>query len=227
MSTVRAPAPGGGTPRVFLVDDHALFRSGVRSELGDQVEVVGEADDVEPAIALIAEYLPDVVLLDVHLPGGGGQAVVTAVKATSPQVRFLALSASDAPEDVIAVIRAGARGYVTKTISGAELVAAVRRVAAGDVVFSPRLAGFVLDAFSAIPEAGQGRATFDPELDQLTAREREVLRLIARGYTYKEIARELYISIKTVESHVSSVLRKLQLSTRHQLTRWAAERRLT
>jgi DNA-binding NarL/FixJ family response regulator len=212
---------------VFLVDDHALFRSGVRSELGDQVEVVGEADDVEPAIALIAEQLPDVVLLDVHLPGGGGQAVVTAVKATQPQVRFLALSASDAPEDVIAVIRAGARGYVTKTISGTELVAAVRRVAAGDVVFSPRLAGFVLDAFAAIPQAGAGTPSFDPELDQLTAREREVLRLIARGYTYKEIARELYISVKTVESHVSSVLRKLQLSTRHQLTRWATERRLT
>jgi DNA-binding NarL/FixJ family response regulator len=212
---------------VFLVDDHALFRSGVRSELGDQVEVVGEAEDVEPAIALIAEQLPDVVLLDVHLPGGGGQAVVTAIKATQPQVRFLALSASDAPEDVIAVIRAGARGYVTKTISGAELVDAVRRVAAGDVVFSPRLAGFVLDAFAALPQDGAGAPSFDPELDQLTAREREVLRLIARGYTYKEIARELYISIKTVESHVSSVLRKLQLSTRHQLTRWATERRLT
>jgi DNA-binding NarL/FixJ family response regulator len=225
VSTSRAQAPGD-RPRVFLVDDHALFRSGVRSELGDQVEVVGEADDVEPAIALIAERLPDVVLLDVHLPGGGGQAVVTAIKATQPQVRFLALSASDAPEDVIAVIRAGARGYVTKTISGAELVDAVRRVAAGDVVFSPRLAGFVLDAFAAFPQGSAGSPSFDPELDQLTAREREVLRLIARGYTYKEIARELYISIKTVESHVSSVLRKLQLSTRHQLTRWATERRL-
>jgi DNA-binding NarL/FixJ family response regulator len=209
------------------VDDHGLFRSGVRSELGDQVEVVGEADDVEPAIALIAESVPDVVLLDVHLPGGGGQAVVTAIKATHPQVRFLALSASDAPEDVIAVIRAGARGYVTKTISGAELVDAVRRVAADDTVFSPRLAGFVLDAFAALPAAGEGRPSFDPELDQLTPREREVLRLIARGYTYREIARELFISVKTVESHVSSVLRKLQLSTRHQLTRWAAERRLT
>jgi DNA-binding NarL/FixJ family response regulator len=216
---------GDGRPRVFLVDDHGLFRSGVRSELGGQVEVVGEAEDVEPAIALIAETLPDVVLLDVHLPGGGGQAVVTAIKADHPQVRFLALSASDAPEDVIAVIRAGARGYVTKTISGAELVDAVRRVAAGDAVFSPRLAGFVLDAFAAVPAAG-GAPSFDPELDQLTPREREVLRLIARGYTYREIARELYISVKTVESHVSSVLRKLQLSTRHQLTRWAAERRL-
>ena len=215
-------------PRVFIVDDHALFRSGVRSELGDGVEVVGEADDVEPAIAGITACLPDVVLLDVHLPGGGGQAVVTALKTTHPEVRFLALSASDAPEDVIAVIRAGARGYVTKTISGTELVDAVRRVAAGDAVFSPRLAGFVLDAFAtAGPAAGAGRPSFDPELDQLTPREREVLRLIARGYTYKEIARELYISIKTVETHVSSVLRKLQLSTRHQLARWATERRLT
>jgi DNA-binding NarL/FixJ family response regulator len=227
MNASGTDAPSDDRPRVFIVDDHGLFRSGVRSELGDQVEVVGEADDVEPAIALIAESVPDVVLLDVHLPGGGGQAVVTAIKATHPQVRFLALSASDAPEDVIAVIRAGARGYVTKTISGAELVDAVRRVAADDTVFSPRLAGFVLDAFAALPAAGEGRPSFDPELDQLTPREREVLRLIARGYTYREIARELFISVKTVESHVSSVLRKLQLSTRHQLTRWAAERRLT
>jgi DNA-binding NarL/FixJ family response regulator len=224
---VTVPAPGAARPRVFIVDDHGLFRSGVRSELGDEVDVVGEAGDVAPAITLIAECLPDVVLLDVHLPGGGGQDVVTATKAAHPQVRFLALSASDAPEDVIAVIRAGARGYVTKTISGAELVDAVYRVAAGDAVFSPRLAGFVLDAFAALGPADAGRQTFDPELDQLTPREREVLRLIARGYTYKEIARELYISGKTVESHVSSVLRKLQLSTRHQLTRWAAERRLT
>jgi DNA-binding NarL/FixJ family response regulator len=215
-----------GRPRVVIVDDHGLFRSGVRSELGDQVEVVGEADDVQPAIAAIGEHLPDVVLLDVHLPGGGGQLVVSALKAEHPQVRFLALSASDAPEDVIAVIRAGARGYVTKTISGADLVDAVRRVAAGDAVFSPRLAGFVLDAFAALPPADQAAPSFDPELDQLTTREREVLRLIARGYTYKEIARELTISIRTVETHVSSVLRKLQLSTRHQLTRWAAERRL-
>ena len=218
------------TPRVVLVDDHGLFRSGVRAELGRQVDVVGEAEDVQPAIALIAELLPDVVLLDVHLPGGGGQAVVQAIKADHPQVRFLALSASDAPEDVIAVIRAGARGYVTKTISTAELADAVRRVAAGDAVFSHRLAGFVLDAFAAAPgqiPPGDPKPSFDPELDQLTSREREVLRLIAQGYTYKEIARELYISVKTVESHVSSVLRKLQLSTRHQLTRWAAERRLT
>jgi DNA-binding NarL/FixJ family response regulator len=218
-------APGDRKPRVFIVDDHGLFRSGVRSELGDQVEVAGEADDVESAIALITESLPDVVLLDVHLPSGGGQAVVAAIRAAHPQVRFLALSASDAPEDVIAVIRAGARGYVTKTISGPDLIAAVRRIAADDTVFSPRLAGFVLDAFAALPEDGR-RPSFDPELDQLTPREREVLRLIARGYTYKEIARELYISIKTVESHVSSVLRKLQLSTRHQLTRWATDRRL-
>jgi DNA-binding NarL/FixJ family response regulator len=222
-----APRPGDDRPRVFIVDDHSLFRSGVRSELGDQVEVVGEAADVEPAIALITECLPDVVLLDVHLPGGGGQVVVTAINPAHPEVRFLALSASDAPEDVIAVIRAGARGYVTKTISGTELVDAVRRVAAGDAVFSPRLAGFVLDAFATLaPAGGTDRISFDPELDQLTPREREVLRLIARGYTYKEIARELFISVKTVESHVSSVLRKLQLSTRHQLTRWAAERRL-
>jgi DNA-binding NarL/FixJ family response regulator len=213
-------------PRVVIVDDHGLFRSGVRSELGDQVEVVGEADDVQPAIAVIGEHLPDVVLLDVHLPGGGGQLVVTALKEAHPEVRFLALSASDAPEDVIAVIRAGARGYVTKTISGTDLVDAVRRVAAGDAVFSPRLAGFVLDAFAALPPADDRAPSFDPELDQLTTREREVLRLIARGYTYKEIARELTISIRTVETHVSSVLHKLQLSTRHQLTRWAAERRL-
>ena len=224
----RPGGPGGGRPRVFIVDDHGLFRSGVRSELGDRVEVVGEADDVEPAIARIPACRPDVVLLDVHLPGGGGQAVVTAMKAAEPQVRFLALSASDAPEDVIAVIRAGARGYVTKTISGADLVDAVNRVASGDAVFSPRLAGFVLDAFAALPTGTAGAApSFDAELDQLTPRERDVLRLIARGYTYKEIARELHISIKTVETHVSSVLRKLQLSTRHQLTRWAAERRLT
>ena len=170
---------------------------------------------------------PDVVLLDVHLPGGGGQAVVQAIKTIDPEVRFLALSASDAPEDVIAVIRAGARGYVTKTISTAELADAIQRVAAGDAVFSHRLAGFVLDAFASAGPADGVKLSFDPELDQLTSREREVLRLIAQGYTYKEIARELYISVKTVESHVSSVLRKLQLSSRHQLTRWAAERRLT
>jgi len=215
-----------GVPRVVLVDDHGLFRSGVRAELGRQVEVVGEADDVQPAIELIASVVPDVVLLDVHLPGGGGQAVVQAIRAAHPSVRFLALSASDAPEDVIAVIRAGARGYVTKTISTAELADAIRRVAAGDAVFSHRLAGFVLDAFASSEGSADVKPSFDPELDQLTSREREVLRLIAQGYTYKEIARELYISVKTVESHVSSVLRKLQLSSRHQLTRWATERRL-
>jgi DNA-binding NarL/FixJ family response regulator len=215
-----------GKPRVFIVDDHGLFRSGVRSELGDDVDVVGEADDVQPAIAGIGALVPDVVLLDVHLPGGGGQSVVSEITKSHPQVRFLALSASDAPEDVIAVIRAGARGYVTKTISGSDLVDAVRRVGAGDAVFSPRLAGFVLDAFALQPDQPV-RPSFDPELDQLTPRERDVLRLIARGYTYKEIASELFISAKTVETHVSSVLRKLQLSTRHQLTRWAAERRLT
>jgi DNA-binding NarL/FixJ family response regulator len=212
-----------------LVDDHGLFRSGVRSELGRAVEVVGEADDVAPAIEVITSTQPDVVLLDVHLPGGGGAAVVAAIRERGlPDVRFLALSASDAPEDVIAVIRAGARGYVTKTISTTELADAIRRVASGDAVFSHRLAGFVLDAFASAATSGPDavKPSFDPELDQLTARERDVLRLIAQGYTYKEIARELYISVKTVESHVSSVLRKLQLSSRHQLTRWAAERRL-
>ncbi|HEX9064217.1 MAG TPA: response regulator transcription factor [Streptosporangiaceae bacterium] len=218
---------GGSRPRVFIVDDHGLFRSGVRSELGSEVEVVGEADDVQPAIAGIGRCEPEVVLLDVHMPGGGGQDVVSAVTASHPGVRFLALSASDAPEDVIAVIRSGARGYVTKTISGPDLVDAIRRVAAGDAVFSPRLAGFVLDAFAGTPAGPAIRPAFDDELDQLTPRERDVLRLIARGYTYKEIGRELFISAKTVESHVSSVLRKLQLSTRHQLTKWAAERRLT
>jgi DNA-binding NarL/FixJ family response regulator len=214
------------TPRVFLVDDHALFRSGVRNELEGKVEIVGDADDIASAVAGITASQPDVVLLDVHLPSGGGQEVVSAVAPAAPQVRFLALSASDAPEDVIAVIRAGARGYVTKTISPPELVDAIRRVAGGDAVFSPRLAGFVLDAFAAMPGTTPPAAV-DPELDQLTSREREVLRLIARGYTYREVGRELFISVKTVESHVSSVLRKLQLSTRHQLTRWAAERRLT
>jgi len=189
------------------------------------VDIVGEADDVAPAIDLIKTTNPDVVLLDVHLPGGGGQAVVQAIRASDPDVRFLALSASDAPEDVIAVIRAGARGYVTKTIDTDELTDAIRRIAAGDAVFSHRLAGFVLDAFAATPQ--QSAPSFDPELDQLTAREREVLRLIAQGYTYKEIAKELFISAKTVETHVSSVLRKLQLSSRHQLTKWAADRRLT
>lgn len=212
-------------PRVFVVDDHALFRSGVRSELTPDAEVVGEADDVGSAVSGILSTRPDVVLLDVHLPAGGGQEVIAAVAPVAPEVRFLALSASDAPADVITVIRAGARGYVTKTISAPELVDAIRRVADGDAVFSPRLAGFVLDAFATLPDrpAPEG---LDPELDQLTGREREVLRLIARGYTYREIGKELFISARTVESHVSSVLRKLQLSSRHQLTRWAAQRRL-
>jgi DNA-binding NarL/FixJ family response regulator len=221
--------PAGGPaprPRVFLVDDHHLFRAGVKAELGGRFELVGEADDVAAAVELISEREPDVVLLDVHLPDGGGQAVIEAVKGSHPAVRFLALSVSDAPEDVIAVIRAGARGYVTKAISGPDLVDAVDRVAGGDAVFSPRLAGFVLDAFAAMPPGEDRPSTVDPELDQLSSREREVLRLIARGYTYKEIARELSISPKTVETHVSAVLRKLQLTTRHQLTYWATERRL-
>jgi DNA-binding NarL/FixJ family response regulator len=209
------------TRRVVLVDDHRLFRAGVRSELGPTIEVVGEAGSVDEAAALIKEADPDVVLLDVHLPDGGGEAVIAAVALERPGVRFLALSVSDAADDVIGVIRAGARGYVTKTISGAELTDAIHRVAAGDAVFSPRLAGFVLDAFHD-GEAPQR----DEELDHLTAREREVLQLIARGYRYKEIAARLHLSVKTVESHVSAVLRKLQLSSRHELTSWAVKRRL-
>ena len=207
--------------RVVLVDDHELFLAGVRSELGDAVEVVGEAASVADAVPLIKELDPDVVLLDVHLPDGSGDAIINAVAPERPGVRFLALSVSDAAEDVIAVIRAGARGYVTKTISGRELADAVRRVRSGDAVFSPRLAGFVLDAFATLSPA-----EVDPELDQLTAREREVLRHIARGYLYKEIAARLGISTKTVEAHVSAVLRKLQLSSRHELSRWAVQRRL-
>jgi DNA-binding NarL/FixJ family response regulator len=216
----------GGRPRIFLVDDHAVFRAGVRAELGEAVQVVGEADEVDAAVELINERTPEVVLLDVHLPGGGGQAVLRGVLPRHPEVQFLALSVSDAPEDVIAVIRAGARGYVTKTILGPELLQAVYRVRLGDAVFSPRLAGFVLDAFAQSPDPGAAGAGHDPELDQLSPREREVLRHIARGYTYKEVARDLTISTKTVESHVSSVLRKLQLSTRHELTKWATDRRL-
>jgi len=207
--------------RLVLVEDHRLFRAGVRSELDASIEVVGEAATVAEAIPMIRELDPDVVLLDVHLPDGTGQAVIAAVAPDRPGVKFLALSVSDAAEDVIAVIRAGARGYVTKTISGPELSEAVHRVAEGDAVFSPRLAGFVLDAFRGV----EGVAS-DPELDLLTAREREVLQLIARGYLYKEIAAQLHLSVKTIESHVSAVLRKLQLSSRHQLTRWAVERRL-
>ncbi|MGI5485913.1 response regulator [Microtetraspora malaysiensis] len=209
------------TVRVLIVDDHRLFRSGVRAELGPSIQVVGEAEDVESAVASIAELKPDVVLLDVHMPGGGGQEVLRRVLGAGAQVRFLALSVSDAAEDVIGVIRGGARGYVTKTISGAELTDAIIRVSDGDAVFSPRLAGFVLDAF-----ASSEAPPIDPELDSLTQREREVLRLIARGYAYKEIAKELFISVKTVETHVSSVLRKLQLSNRHELSRWATARRL-
>jgi DNA-binding NarL/FixJ family response regulator len=210
-----------GRRRVVLVDDHRLFRSGVRAELGAAVDVVGEAADVESALAVIRSTRPDVVLLDVHLPGGGGRAVLQALRDELPATRFLALSVSDAAEDVIGVIRAGARGYVTKTISGPDLASAIARVADGDAVFSPRLAGFVLDAFSTGAPAAS-----DPELESLTPREREVLRLIARGYAYKEVAKELFISVKTVETHVSAVLRKLQLSSRHELTRWASDRRL-
>ena len=207
--------------RVVLVDDHELFRAGVRGELGDAVEIVGEAGSVAEAVPMIRELDPDVVLLDVHLPDGGGEAVIAGVSQERPGVKFLALSVSDAAEDVIGVIRAGARGYVTKTISGDELTSAVDRVAEGDAVFSPRLAGFVLDAFKAGDRVGD-----DAELNELTPREREVLQLIARGYRYKEIAARLHLSVKTIEAHVSSVLRKLQLSSRHELTRWAAERKL-
>lgn len=207
--------------RLIIVDDHDLFRAGVRAGLPPEIEVVGEAADAEAAIELILERTPDVVLLDVHLPGGGGQQVVRQVKGKHPEIAFLALSASDAATDVVSVVRAGARGYVTKTISAPELAAAIHQVSAGDVVFSPRLAGFVLDAFSAIPVGD-----IDPELDQLTDREREVLQFIARGYTYRETGEALFISVKTVETHVSSVLRKLQLSNRSELTRWAVERKL-
>jgi DNA-binding NarL/FixJ family response regulator len=207
---------------VVIVDDHQMFRTGVRSELGGSVTSVGEAEDVDSAVSVIAETGPDVVLLDVHLPGGGGAEVVRRVHQRTPDQKFLALSVSDAAEDVIGVIRAGARGYVTKNITGPELVDAIRRVADGDAVFSPRLAGFVLDAFAGTIEVAQ----VDEDLDRLTEREREVMRLIARGYAYKEVAKELFISIKTVETHVSSVLRKLQLSSRHELTRWASDRRL-
>jgi DNA-binding NarL/FixJ family response regulator len=210
-----------GPLTVFVVDDHQLFRAGVRAEIGQRVSIVGDAGEVDEAVAGVTSTRPDVVLLDVHLPGGGGAAVIEALRERCPEVRFLALSVSDAAEDVIQVIRAGARGYVTKTIGADELVAALHRVRDGDAVFSPRLAGFVLDAFSdGVP------AATDPELDQLTLREREVLRHIARGYTYKETATRLHISVKTVESHVSAVLRKLQLSSRHELTVWAANRRL-
>ncbi|WP_182524426.1 LuxR C-terminal-related transcriptional regulator [Nocardioides dongkuii] len=217
--------PGPTAPvRVVVVDDHAMFRRGVTAELAaagpGEVEVVAEAADVDEAVAAVAAHRPDVVLLDVHLPGGGGVEVMR--RGQVPEARYLALSVSDAAEDVIGTIRAGARGYVTKTITGPELVSAIRRVADGDAVFSPRLAGFVLDAFAGSIEV----AAVDEDLDRLTEREREVMRLIARGYAYKEVAKELFISIKTVETHMSSVLRKLQLSSRHELSRWASDRRL-
>jgi DNA-binding NarL/FixJ family response regulator len=208
--------------KVFVVDDHTMFRAGIRAEIADRVWIVGDAGSVKDAVAGIAELRPHVVLLDVHLPEGGGRAIIEQVRATNDEVQFLALSASDAAEDVIDIIRAGARGYVTKTVSSDELVDGIRRVAGGDAVFSPKLAGFVLDAFASIPVA-----QVDTDLDQLTAREREVLQHVARGYTYKEIAERLFISVKTVETHVSSVLRKLQLDNRHQLSRWAAERNIT
>jgi DNA-binding NarL/FixJ family response regulator len=207
--------------RVFIVDDHELFRAGVRSQLEPVFDIAGEADEADAAIELIGERLPDVVLLDVHLPGGGGRRVADEVHRKHPEVALLALSVSDNPDDVVSVIRAGARGYLTKTVSGPELVDAVRRVAGGFAVFSPSLAGFVLEAFTTIDVA-----QVDPELDQLTKREREVLQHIARGYTYREVATQLYISVKTVETHVSKVLHKLQLSNRAELTKWAVDRRL-
>ncbi len=214
------PRDDGVALRVVLVDDHRLFRAGVRSELGELVDIVGEAGDVDEAVAVIHATHPDVVLLDVHLPGGGGRAVLDACVTDLPDVRFLALSVSDAADDVIGVVRGGARGYVTKAISGDDLVEAIRRVADGDAVFSPRLAGFVLDAFAS------GATDHDDDaIDQLSPREREVMRLIARGYTYREVARDLVLSVRTVETHVSAVLRKLQLSNRHELARWAAAHR--
>ncbi|MHA6805742.1 response regulator [Salinifilum ghardaiensis] len=226
MSESTAGEQAARPVRVYIVDDHALFRSGVRAELAsapEEVDVVGEAGSVGEAVAGVGHYRPAVVLLDVHMPDGGGAEVLRRTRGEFPDVVFLALSVSDAAEDVITVIRGGARGYVTKTISGRELVDAILRVAGGDAVFSPRLAGFVLDAFAEGPNAAP---VGDPELDLLTRRERDVLRLLARGYAYKEIASELFISVKTVETHVSSVLRKTQLSNRYELSRWASDRRL-
>ncbi len=206
---------------VFIVDDHDLFRAGVRAELPDDLEIVGDASEVQPAIEMIRERQPDLVLVDVHMPAGGGRAVITGVHSTHPEIPFLAISASDAPEDVVATVRAGARGYVTKTVSPSDLADAIRRVVDGDAVFSPKLAGFVLDAFSAMDVKD-----LDPDLDKLTKREREVLQHIARGYTYREVGEQLFISAKTVENHMSAVLRKLQLSNRRELTRWAQDRDL-
>jgi DNA-binding NarL/FixJ family response regulator len=220
--TDRRTEGAGALRRVVVVDDHAMFRAGVRAELAGRVDLVGEAEDVDSAVRVVAEQRPDVVLLDVHLPGGGGVEVMRRVASRVPETRFLALFVADAAEDVIGTIRGGARGYVTKTITAPELVDAIDRVAGGDAVFSPRLAGFVLDAFAGSIAVAQ----VDEDLDRLTEREREVMRLIARGYAYKEVAGSLFISIKTVETHVSSVLRKLQLSSRHELTRWATDRRL-
>ena len=220
---------GAAVPRVVIVDDHRLFRSGVRVELGDRVNVVAEADDVASAVSVIDQWRPDVVLLDVHLPSGSGREVIEAVSSGQVDTRFLALSVSDAAEDVINVVRAGARGYVTKSISGDDLVDAIIRVSNGDAVFSPRLAGFVLDAFTvstSASETASGNDGTDDDLNRLTPREQEVLRHLARGYTYKEIARRLSISIKTVETHASAVLRKLQFSNRNELSRWAAARRI-
>jgi DNA-binding NarL/FixJ family response regulator len=206
---------------VFLVDDHALFRAGVRSEIGSRLDLVGEAETVDAAVTGILAMRPDVAVVDVHLPNGGGRAIIERVLAEWPDAVFLALSVSDAADDVVGVIRAGARGYVTKTIDADQLVDAIHRVHTGDAVFSPRLAGFVLDAFSAAPPT-----PVDPALDQLSNREQEVMRLIARGYTYREVAEQLHLSVKTIETHVSAVLRKLQLSNRHELTAWATDRRL-
>ncbi|MFA7324789.1 MAG: response regulator transcription factor [Candidatus Nanopelagicales bacterium] len=206
--------------RVVIVDDHVMVRSGVRHEIGEHVDIVGEAGDGIEAVQVILATRPDVVLLDVHLPGADGAAVISTCAAQVPETRFLALSVSDAPEDVVAVVRSGARGYVTKNITGPQLLEAITRVAEGDAVFSPRLAGFVLDTFAGAPAAN------DEELDRLTPRELEVMRLIARGYTYREAASALFLSVKTIETHVSAVLRKLQLSDRHELTRWASARRL-
>jgi len=223
MNSALPPPPSStGRPTVVLVDDHRMFRTGVRTELGELVDVVGEAEDVDTAVAVIVREQPDVVLLDVHLPGGNGPEVIQRIGDKAPTTTYLALSVSDAADDVIATIRAGARGYVTKSISGPELADAVRRVASGDAVFSPRLAGFVLDAFAGSVEI----AEVDEELDRLSPRERDVMRLIARGYTYREAASELFLSIKTIETHVSSVLRKLQLSNRNELARWASDRRI-